>query len=293
MIKFGDYNTMKVKREATFGLFLDRETANTSDDILLPTGNIIGERPKIGDEVRVFIYRDSKDRLIATMKEPKVTVDNLAVLKVNQTTTFGVFMEFGLERDILVPQKEMNFPMEVGEDYLVFVYEDKTGRLAASSLVGRYLEVPVEGQYNIGDTVNGIIYGIQTNGTLEVALDDLYSAIILKNEYFTELKPGQRVTGTVKKILEDGRVSFTPRKKMIDAKEDLSETILAYLKAHKGTMPYNDKSTPEEIKKEFKTSKNYFKIALGNLMKKGLITQDEKGTSIKEQDKGKVVEESK
>ncbi len=291
MIKFGDYNTMKVKREATFGLFLDRETGNTSDDILLPTGNIIGERPIIGDEIRVFVYRDSKDRLIATMKEPKVTVDNLAVLKVNQTTTFGVFMEFGLERDILVPQKEMNFPMEVGEDYLVFVYEDKTGRLAASSQVGRYLEVPEEGQFNIGDTVTGIIYGIQTNGTLEVAIDDLYSAIILKNEYFTELKPGQRVTGTVKKILEDGRISFTPRKKMIDAKEDLSETILAYLKSHEGFMPYNDKSTPEEVKREFKTSKNYFKIALGNLMKKGLIIQDSKGTTLKE--KAKVEEGTK
>ncbi len=284
MINFGDYNTMKVKREATFGLFLDRETTSTSDDILLPTGNIIGDRPKIGDEVRVFIYRDSKDRLIATMKEPKVTVDNLAVLKVNQTTTFGVFMEFGLERDILVPQKEMNYPMEVGEDYLVFVYEDKTGRLAASTQVGRYLEIPQEGKFNIGDTVSGIIYGIQTNDTLEVAIDDLYSAIILKNEYFTELKPGQRVTGTVKKILDDGRVSFTPRKKMIDAKEDLSDTIQAYLTAHDGFMPYNDKSTPEEIKKQFKTSKNYFKIALGNLMKKGLVIQDSKGTRLKEKE---------
>ena len=281
MYKFGDYNTMKVKREATFGLFLDKETGNTSDDILLPTGNIIGDRPKIDDEVRVFVYRDSKDRLIATMKEPKVTVDNLAVLKVNQTTTFGVFMEFGLERDILVPQKEMNFPMEVGQEYLVFVYEDKTGRLAASSQVGRYLEVSETKEFTIGDTVSGIIYNVQTNGTLEVAIDDLYPAIILKNEYFTELKPGERVTGTIKKILEDGRVSFTPRKKMIDAKEDLSDTILAYLKAHEGFMPYNDKSTPEEIKKQFKTSKNYFKIALGILMKKGLISQEPKGTSLK------------
>jgi predicted RNA-binding protein (virulence factor B family) len=218
------------------------------------------------------------------MKEPKVTVDNLAVLTVNQTTTFGVFMEFGLERDILVPQKEMNYPMEVGEDYLVFVYEDKTGRLAASTQVGRYLDVAEEGQFNIGDTVTGTIYGEQTNGTLEVAIDNKYMAIILKNEYFTELKPGQEVTGTIKKILEDGRISFTPRKKMIDAKEDLSDIILAYLTKHDGFMPYNDKSTPEEIKKQFKTSKNYFKIALGHLMKHGVITQDSKGTHLKEKE---------
>ena len=193
-------------------------------------------------------------------------------------------MEFGLERDILVPQKEMNYPMEVGKEYLVFVYEDKTGRLAASTQVGRYLDVAEEGQFNVGDTVTGIIYGEQTNGTLEVAIDNKHMAIILKNEYFTELKPGQQVTGTIKKILEDGRISFTPRKKMIDAKEDLSDLILAYLDKHDGFMPYNDKSTPEEIKKQFKTSKNYFKIALGNLMKHGLITQDTKGTYLKEKE---------
>ena len=281
MIKFGDYNTMKVKREATFGLFLDRESGNTSDDILLPTGSIVGDRPSIGDEVTVFIYRDSKDRLIATMKKPKVTVDNLAVLKVSSVADFGAFMDFGLERDILVPKGEMKYPLLPGKEYLVFVYEDKTGRLAASTEVGRYLELPAEDQFKAGDIVTGIVYDKQTNGTLEVAVDDKYMAIILKNEYFTDVNPGDRVTGTIKKILEDGRISFTPRKKMIEEKEELSDTILTYLKEHDGFMPYNDKSTPDEIKRQWNSSKNYFKISLGNLMKKGLIRQDEKGTYLK------------
>lgn len=281
MIKFGDYNTMKVKREATFGLFLDRESGNTSDDILLPTGSIVGDRPSIGDEVTVFIYRDSKDRLIATMKKPKVTVDNLAVLKVSSVADFGAFMDFGLERDILVPKGEMKYPLLPGKEYLVFVYEDKTGRLAASTEVGRYLELPAEDQFKAGDIVTGIVYDKQTNGTLEVAVEDKYMAIILKNEYFTDVNPGDRVTGTIKKILEDGRISFTPRKKMIEEKEELSDTILAYLKEHDGFMPYNDKSTPDEIKRQWNSSKNYFKISLGNLMKKGLIRQDEKGTYLK------------
>ncbi|HSL85522.1 MAG TPA: S1-like domain-containing RNA-binding protein, partial [Bacteroidales bacterium] len=210
MIKFGDYNLMKVKREATFGLFLDKETGNTSDDILLPTGSIVGDRPAIGDEVNVFVYRDSKDRLIATMKKPKVTVDHLAILKVTSVTDFGVFMDFGLERDILVPQKEMKYPMQTDKEYLVFVYEDKTGRLAASTEVGRYLELPEEDQYGVGDVVTGIVYDKQTNGTLEVAIEDKYMAIVLKNEYYTDIQPGDRVTGTIKKILEDGRISFTP-----------------------------------------------------------------------------------
>ena len=281
MIKFGDFNILKVKREAAFGLYLDKETGNTSDDILLPTGNIVGDKPAVGDEVNVFIYRDSKDRLIATMKKPKVTVDHLAVLKVSQVTDFGAFLDFGLERDILVPNKEMKFKMIPEKEYLVFVYEDKTGRLAASTEIGRYLDVPEEDQYNPGDIVTGIVYDKQTNGTLEVAVEEKYMAIILRNEYFTDIEPGDRVTGTIKKIMEDGRISFTPRKKMIEEKEELSDTILAYLKENDGFMPYNDKSTPDEIKKKWNTSKNYFKIALGNLMKKGLIRQDEKGTYLK------------
>lgn len=285
MIKFGDYNELKVAREASFGLYLDKETGNTSDDILLPTGSIVGEIPKVGETVTVFIYRDSKDRLIATMKKPIVTVDNTAVLSVTSVTNFGSFVNFGLERDILVPQREMKFPLETGKEYLFFIYEDKTGRLAASTEVGRYLETPEEDLYKVGDTVSGIIYNKQTNGTLEVAIDDMYPGIVLVNEYFFNANPGDRISGTVKKILEDGRISFTPRKKMIEAKEELSDTILRYLEEHDGFMPYNDKSTPDEIKKKWNSSKNYFKIALGNLMKKGLIRQDEKGTHLVKNDK--------
>lgn len=285
MIKFGDYNELKVAREASFGLYLDKETGNTSDDILLPTGSIVGETPKVGETVTVFIYRDSKDRLIATMKQPKVTVDNTAVLSVSSVTNFGAFVNFGLERDILVPQREMKFPLKTGKEYLFFIYEDKTGRLAASTEVGRYLETPEEEIYKVGDTVSGIVYNKQTNGTLEVAIDDKYPGIILVNEYFFNANPGDRISGTVKKILEDGRISFTPRKKMVEAKEELSDTILRYLEEHDGFMPFNDKSTPDEIKKKWNSSKNYFKIALGNLMKKGLIRQDEKGTHLVKEEK--------
>jgi len=175
----------------------------------------------------------------------------------------------------------MKYTMVPGNEYLVFVYEDKTGRLAASTEVGRYLDIAKEDQYVIGETVTGIVYDKQTNGTLEVALEEKYMAIVLKNEYFTDINPGDRVTGTVKRILDDGRISFTPRKKMIEAKEELSDKILDYLKEHDGFMPYNDKSTPEELKKQFNSSKNYFKVSLGNLMKKGLVRQDEKGTYLK------------
>lgn len=282
MIKFGDYNELAVKRAASFGLYLDAGTGNTSDDILLPTGSIVGDKPAIGDIVRVFIYKDSKDRLVATMKTPLAKVNELAYLKVTGVSDFGAFLDFGLERDILVPKREQKYPMLKESSYLVFLYEDKTGRLAASTEVDRYLENAEEGTFKLGDEVRGVVYDKQTNDSLMIAIDNKYRAVVLKNEYFTRILPGEVVEGTVKKIYEDGRVGFTPRKKMVEAKEELSDKIMSYLKFHGGSMPYNDKSTPEEISSTFASSKNYFKIALGNLMKKGLIEQDEKGTHIKE-----------
>ena len=282
MIKFGDFNELEVIREADFGVYLDGKTDSTSDDILLPNGNIVGDRPSIGDIVNVFIYKDSKDRFVATMNEPKIIVDTIAFLEVTDEADFGMFLDIGLERDLLVPRGEMNYEMEVGKKYLVFVYEDKTGRLAASTKIDRYLDEPLEGMFEVGQEVTGTVYDVQTNKTLEVAIDNKYKAIILENEYYTNIQPGDSVTGTIKKILEDGRVSFTPRKKMVDAREILSDAIMKELKDSGGSIPYNDKSTPDEIRKKFKTSKNYFKIALGNLMKQDHIYQDVKGTNIKE-----------
>lgn len=279
-MELGDFNNLKVVRTASFGVFLDAGTGNTSDDVLLPNGSIVGVPPKIGDEVRVFLYKDSKDRMVATMKEPLVTVGQMGHLKVTGLAEFGAFVDFGLERDILVPKSEMQGPMEVGRAYLVYIYVDKSKRLAATTDVDRILEPAPEGTYKEGDEVEGILYAIQTNGTLEVALEKRYQAIVLHNEYFETYQVGDVVRGAVKRILEDGRVSFTPRKRMVEAKKELSDVILQYLKEHGGSMPFNDKSTPEEIRRTFKTSKNYFKIALGNLMKQGRITQDGSGTHL-------------
>lgn len=282
MIKFGDFNELEVIREADFGVYLDAKTGSTSDDVLLPNGNIVGERPSIGDLVSAFIYKDSKDRFVATMTQPKTVVDSISFLEVTDEAEFGMFLDIGLERDLLVPRGEMNYDMEVGKEYLVYVYEDKTGRLAATTKIDRFIEDPLLGMFEVGQEVTGTVYAVQTNDTLEVAIDDKYKGIILENEYYTNILPGDRVTGTIKKILEDGRISFTPRKKMVDAREILSEKIMKELKKSDGSIPYNDKSTPDEIRKKFKTSKNYFKIALGNLMKQGLIYQDLKGTHLKE-----------
>lgn len=279
MIKIGEFNNLAIVRKAAFGYYLDAETGNTNDDVLLPNGNTI-EELEIGERVDAFIYRDSKDRLVATMKKPLVVAYEIGYLKVVSKTSMGAFVDFGLERDIFVPQKEQKYELEQGNKYLFYIYVDKTNRLAATTDIDKHLENSDE--YKIGDEVTGIAYGLQTNDSVMVAVDNKFRGVILKNEYFTSIKPGYEIKLRVKKIYEDGKLGLTPRGKAVDERLQLEEEILKYLNKHGGTMPYNDKSSPEDIKKVFNQSKNYFKNALGGLMKKGIITQDEKGTKLKD-----------
>ena len=277
IINIGQFNKMKVVREADFGYYLDRGTRNTSDDILIPTGNLDGREIKVGDEVEAFIYRDSRDRLIATLKKPLAVVGDVALLEVKSITKIGAFVDFGLERDILVPLKEQKYKMEEGKKYLVYI--DKTGRLAATTEVDKYLDEIEEPK--MGTEVSGIVYGYQTNGSLRVAVDNKHRAVVLKNEYFTNIKPGDNIKGKIIKVYEDGIVGLSLRNHKLKERNELGDTILNYLKENGGVMSLNDKSTPDEIRNTFKTSKNYFKMALGGLMKKGLIEQDEFGTRLK------------
>ena len=279
IINIGQFNKMKVVREADFGYYLDRGTRNTSDDILIPTGNLDGREIKVGDEVEAFIYRDSRDRLIATLKKPLAVVGDVALLEVKSITKIGAFVDFGLERDILVPLKEQKYKMEEGKKYLVYIYVDKTGRLAATTEIDKYLDEIEEPK--MGTEVSGIVYGYQTNGSLRVAIDNKHRAVVLKNEYFTNIKPGDNIKGKIIKVYEDGIVGLSLRNHKLKERNELGETILNYLKENGGVMSLNDKSTPDEIRNTFKTSKNYFKMALGGLMKKGLIEQDEFGTRLK------------
>lgn len=280
MIKIGEFNELNVARKASFGYFLDADTGNTEDDVLLPKGNAEGMELELGDKVEAFIYKDSKDRLVATLKKPMAEVQDIAYLKVVSKTSVGVFIYFGLERDILVPIKEQKYDLELGSSYLFYLYVDKTSRIAATTDIDRHLVNSSE--YKIGDEVTGIAYGLQTNGSVMVAVDNKFRGVILPNEYYTDIKPGYEIKLHVKRIYEDGKLGLTPRGRAVEERTQLEEEILKYLNKHEGTMPYNDKSSPEDIKRVFNQSKNYFKNALGGLMKKGLITQDESGTKIKE-----------
>lgn len=279
MINIGDFNEIKVVRKAEFGYYLERGSKRTSDDILLPNGSLDGKEINVGDTVNAFIYRDSRDRLIATLKTPLAVVGDVAFLEITQITNFGAFANFGLERDVLVPLKEQKYKLEEGKKYLLYLYLDKTGRLAATTDVDKYLEEMED--INLMDEVEGTVYGYQTNGSLRVAINNKYRGVVLKNEYFTNIIPGDIIKGKVKKVYEDGIVGLSLRQYKLMERDDLGEKILNYLKENNGEMIYNDKSSPDDIKKVFKTSKNYFKMALGGLMKKGLIEQGSFGTKLK------------
>ncbi|MBC6695548.1 DNA-binding protein [Terrisporobacter mayombei] len=280
MIKLGEYNKLKVKRKAEFGYFLDAGTNNSKDDVLLHNRLVGKNKIEVGDEIEVFIYKDSEGRLAATMNYPKAKVGDIAYLKVVAHTKIGSFIDVGLPKDILVPFKAQKYEMTKGNRYLFYIYVDKSGRLAATTDIFPYLSV--EHSYKIGDIVDGIVYGFQTNKSATVCVDNKYDAVILNNEYFTELNIGDKLENLkVIKIYEDGRLGLTPRGERKEELDSLEKSIMSYIEGNDGFMRFNDKSSPEEIATVFNSSKKNFKRALGLLMKKGLITQNEEGTFLK------------
>lgn len=277
MISVGQYSKLKVSKTVDFGYYLED---NFGDEVLLPNSAAKGHEIKEGDQLEVFIYRDSKDRMISTLKKPLLTVGEIGYLEVVSQNNIGAFVNFGLERDLFVPLKEQSYKLKEGKKYLFYMYVDKTDRLAATTRIHSYLEMAEEGKYKVSDEVNAIVYEINENATLNVAIDGEYRGLILANEHFEYIYPGQEIKGRVKRIYEDGTIGVTTRKKRLEARSELSETVLKYLKENGGFMPYNDKSSPEDIKREFNTSKNYFKMTLGGLMREKLITQDKEGTRL-------------
>lgn len=278
MIKIGEYNSLEVSRESKIGFYLKEVGDVSATEILVPTSNIIGTL-EVGEEKQFFIYRDSEDRLVATMRSPLATVGEIAYLKVVAKTHIGLFVDIGLQKDVLVPFKEITYPMEVGKSYMFYIYLDKTGRIAATPRIDKRLQY--FSPYNVGDVVNATVYDFSENGSALTGVENSYRGLILKSEYFHKLLKGEKVKAKVTKVYEDGTLCLSLRLSSIrDERMSIEDKILEYLKNHDGVMPFCDKSSPDDIRNEFNTSKNYFKNALGGLMKKKLITQDGKCTYL-------------
>ena len=269
MIELGKKQTLTVVKTVDFGVYLaEKDDKEGKDSVLLPAKQVPAGT-KAGDELTVFIYKDSKDRLIATTREPMLQVGQTAVLKVSQVTRIGAFLNWGLEKDRLLPYHEQTTRMQEGKDVLVALYIDKSQRLCATMKVYHYLSTRTP--YVVGDQVKGRVYEISGNFGVFVAVDDKYSALIPAREAAGKYRPGEILDLRVTEVKEDGKMNVTDRQKAYLQIEEDAESVLSVIDEFAGVLPFDDKASPEVIKREFGLSKNAFKRAIGHLLKEGKI----------------------
>lgn len=269
MIELGKKQTLTVVKTVDFGVYLaEKDDKEGKDSVLLPAKQVPAGT-KAGDELTVFIYKDSKDRLIATTREPMLQVGQTAVLKVSQVTRIGAFLNWGLEKDLLLPYHEQTTRMQEGKDVLVALYIDKSQRLCATMKVYHYLSTRTP--YVVGDQVKGRVYEISGNFGVFVAVDDKYSALIPAREAAGKYRPGEILDLRVTEVKEDGKMNVTDRQKAYLQIEEDAESMLGVIDEFAGVLPFDDKASPEVIKREFGLSKNAFKRAIGHLLKEGKI----------------------
>lgn len=276
MIRLGEWNELEVVKEKDFGIYLsDKEK---SAEVLLP-GKEVPKTTRIGDKLKVFIYRDSSDRIIATMETPLITMGELAVLRCAHLSKIGAFMDWGLPKDILLPFKEQKGKVEEGKEYLVRMYADRSDRLCVSMKVYSYLST--DSPYKEGDEVSGIVYEYSHELGAFVAVDDKYSALIPKKEIHSRINVGDRITGRVANVREDGKMNITIQKPIKQQIEQDSEMVFKIIESYGGILPFNDKADKEVIEREFGLSKNAFKRAVGRLLKQGQVEITDKNIIIK------------
>jgi hypothetical protein len=274
VILLGKKQNLTVVKVVEFGVYLAEDKhADEKERILLP-GKQVPAGTKEGDTLRVFIYRDSKDRLIATVNEPMLQVGETAVLKVKQVTKIGAFLDWGLEKDLLLPYHEQTLRVREGEECLVALYVDKSSRLCATMKVYPYLSTRTP--YGPGDQVKGRVYQISDNFGVFVAVDDKYSALIPAKEAQGKYRPGTILDLRVSEVKEDGKMNVSDRQKAYLQIDSDAALVLKVIDEFAGVLPFDDHASPEVIKREFGLSKAAFKRAVGHLLKNGEIEIREK-----------------
>ncbi len=263
-MKLGEMQMLKIDRFREFGAYL----TDGSESVLLPKKEV-PQDAKEGDEVEVFLYKDSSDRLIATTRRPALTLHQVGLLKVAEVGKIGAFLEWGLAKDLLLPFHEQTRRVKAGEEVLAAPYIDKSGRLAATMNVYPYLEKT--SPYKKDSRVQARIYETSENFGVFAAVDDRYSALIPKAEAPGKVKIGEVVEARVTSVLADGRLNLSVREKAYLQLEKDAELIEKVIGEYEGVLPFDDKVSPEIIKREFGLSKNAFKRAVGHLLKEGSI----------------------
>ena len=273
MMKIGKRQVLTVVKKVDFGVYLGSD----EEKVLLPKRQV-PEGIDLGDPVEVFLYKDSDDRLIATTNEPKVELGELAVLKVVDTSKFGAFLDWGLEKDLFLPFKQQTTKVQKGDQCLVTLYIDKSERLCATMRI--YDLLRKDSPYKKDDEVQGIIYEISDNFGAFVAVDNQFSALIPKKDTFGNLKVGQMVQARVAAVKADGKLDLSIKDKIPMQMEKDAEMIYARIQACGGELPFTDKADAELIKQVFNLSKNAFKRAIGRLLKEKKVEITQKGIAI-------------
>ncbi|MEO1815607.1 MAG: S1-like domain-containing RNA-binding protein [Acetobacterium sp.] len=273
MMEIGKVQTLTIERITPIGAYLS-DGFDTTDVVLLPEKEV-PKNSRAGDQIEVFIYRDSKDRLISTTREPKIQVGEFAALKVADVTKVGAFLDWGLEKDLLLPYNEQTVKVQKGRDYLVNLYTDKSDRLCATMKI--YPLLKVGAPYKLGDWIEGYVYQINPEIGAFVAIDNLYHGLILIKDANSDIHCGEKIHARVSEIRNDGKLVLSPNKKAYKEIPKDAVVILTKLNESQGFLPYNDKTDAFVIKKEFDMSKSSFKRAVGKLLKEKKIRITERG----------------
>ena len=270
-MELGKIQELKVVKQVDFGVYLGEEASE--ERVLLPKKQV-PESVQMGDGVEVFLYRDSEDRLIATTAKPKLTLGGTAKLIVKEVARIGAFLDWGLEKDLLLPFRQQTRRVRAGEECLVGLYTDKSDRLCATMNVYDYLKK--DSPYQKDDQVSGTVYQISQNFGAFVAVDDCYSGLIPVREFFGQVRVGEQITARVTAVKPDGKLDLSVREKGYLQMNTDAETVMKVIEEFDGVLPFNDKASPEVIKRELALSKNAFKRAVGHLLKEGRIEITEK-----------------
>jgi predicted RNA-binding protein (virulence factor B family) len=266
MIHLGEFNTLEILREAEQGVYLADADGN---EVLLPN-RYVPKTFKIWEKIEVFVYLDNEERPVATTDKPYIKLNDFALLRCNQVTDYGAFLDWGLVKELFCPFKEQAFPMKTGGWYLVHCYlDEKTERLVASSKTNRFLD-----NKNLTvaefDEVELIVSHPSDIG-MNVIVNKVHAGLIYKDSIFKDISVGDRLKGIVKKIRPGNKLDIALGQIGYRNIEPNAERIMHELQDNSGYLNLSDKSSPEAIKDQLQMSKKNFKKAVGTLYKQRLI----------------------
>ena len=267
MLELGKKQTLTVAKMVDFGVYL-HEGTGASEEVLLPKKEVPADT-KPGDSLEVFLYKDSRDRLIATMRTPSVQLGGLALMTVKDTGKIGAFLDWGLEKDLLLPFREQTRKVRSGEQVLAALYIDKSSRLCATMNVYKYLRT--DSPYKKGDHVHGRVYEVSDNFGVFAAVDDQYSGLVPLREASGKFQIGDVMEFRVTGVKPDGKLDLSARERIPEQMEEDAQMILSVLDEFDGVLPFDDHASPDVIRREFGLSKNAFKRAVGRLLKEEKI----------------------